>query len=57
MMRPWFRFALASLLIDVPALALAAPVAPLKEATFEVREPSEVVAAITAVCRGCVVSR
>ncbi len=53
MMRPWFRFALASLLIEVPALALAAPVAPLKEATFEVREPSEVVAAITAVCRGC----
>lgn len=53
MMRPWFRLALASLLVEAPALAAAAPDPRLHEATFEVREPSEVVAAITAVCRRC----
>lgn len=53
MMRPWFRLALAGLLLEVPSLAFAAPNARLKEAAFEVREPSEVVAALTAVCHRC----
>ena len=53
MMRPWFRFALLGLLLETPFPALAADRALLKEASIDVREPSEVVAAITAVCHRC----